>query len=185
MAPTEAPTVSPPSQAASGQAPHSPGEAARPSNLAPSLYSPSQSRRSPRLSPQNRQSPRLLHKATLPVTKVNVKKKIVLRGKGRKRGGGGSPKKECYDDDNIVHLCDDLEKLAENNVCVNMTGAKDDLKCNCLHFLKDDVNARLAVSKGILGFLKKDKLDQQNTLIGWYRYASDGKNKKPPIFYPI
>lgn len=65
---------------------------------------------------------------------------------------GGSPKKECTDNDHIFHLCDDLEtELAENDVCVNMIGAKD-LKCTCLRILKDDMNARLAVSKGILGF---------------------------------
>jgi len=156
-----------------------------PSNRRSPRLSPSQSRRSPSLPPsQNRQSPRLLHKAKLP-TKVNVKKNIAYarRGKGRKRGG--SPKKECTDDDHIFHLCDDLEtKLAESDVCVNMIGAKD-LKCTCLRILKDDVNARLAVSKGILGFLKKDKLDQQNTLIDWHRYASDGHRKTKGHFYFI
>ena len=81
-----------------------------------------------------------------------------------------------------------LKAFANRATCVNKRGGNAVRTCNCLNLLNDD-KIRLAVAKYVVKFLEKKKIEQDQILIDWLRYATNGfsrpSNEKTWLLLPF
>ena len=93
-----------------------------------------------------------------------------FKRKGTKSNPGPS------DDDYLIKIDGELEKLGKEDFCRNSKN------CDCLHIL-GDAHVRTPVAKFLLNFYKKPKIDRDNIVMTWFRYASRGGKERKHVYY--
>ena len=93
-----------------------------------------------------------------------------FKRKGMKSNPGPS------DDNYLIQIDGELEKLGKEDFCRNSKN------CECLHIL-GDAHVRTPVAKFLLNFYKKPKIDRDNIVMTWFRYASRGGKERKHVYY--
>ena len=104
--------------------------------------------------------------------------------KERKTKANAGPDDEQY----MIQLCEEIRENASSTFHVNpdrtTNNCKVYTKCKCLNILQDE-NKRWAVAQYFLNHFRKNKFDQDNIVIQWYRAANKRNIAKNQSEYPL